>query len=68
LLNRPQGIAILWGQPLKIPSNFIFQNKRKKMIFFKKNLGLKGKKIMRSHQKFPPILSLKKLINTNKIS
>jgi hypothetical protein len=25
LLNRPQGIAILWGQPLKIPSNFIFE-------------------------------------------
>jgi hypothetical protein len=27
---RPESVAILWGQPLKIPSNFIFQKKRKK--------------------------------------
>jgi hypothetical protein len=29
-LFRPESVAILWGQPLKIPSNFIFQKKRKK--------------------------------------
>jgi len=26
---KPCGVAILWGQPLRIPSNFIFQKKRK---------------------------------------
>jgi len=30
---KPHGVAILWGQPFKIPSNFIFQKKEKESYY-----------------------------------
>jgi hypothetical protein len=47
---KPCGVAILWGQPLKIPSNFIFQIKRKLLLLC---LGLKEQQFYEELPKNP---------------